>query len=471
MFAPRSYHGNRSPDAMGSGEGAAASTARARHRPNPLWQRLALRVDRPRQRPATIGAGAPQRAQGGGEGQVVGPAIGAAIDRSPQGRPLPPEIASRMKGVSAATLAAVRLHDDPAAHAAADLLGARAFTVGSSVYFSRGEYQPASSGGLDTLAHEVAHAQQQAGSPRPPSAELTLSPSSGLEEWEADRFARALHGRAATPPSLSPQPLGRAARIMRRLKFSLADGKPAVVKPEVDESHPHYFKIAHGTPATQFKWPATVRVTGDPGDPYQNWRMGMLQVLSGYSFDVWWTGQDETHRTTTVETPIRDAVAVSHTWFSDDMASKEPFTASGDERSATMEDNPGVTQVPFENPTPGKTSTEGRFVWSAGFVAFVSAHDFTVPSDDPGYAASFQHVASLAWSLSLKGTFPAERLTGQQVIGAKRVTTSESQGGDKGVKSAAAAAVAPILDGPVGVDEINKNLNDDGVPVMGNIAR
>jgi hypothetical protein len=454
---------------MGAGAGASPSTVRARHRPNPLWQRLALRVDRSRREPATIAARAPRRARSVGEGQAVGPTIGAAIDRSPEGRPLSPEVASRMKGVSAATLAAVRLHDDPAAHAAADLLGARAFTVGSSVYFSRGEHRPASSGGLDTLAHEVAHAQQQAGSSRPPSAELTLSAPSGVEESEADRFANALHERA-TPPTLSPQPSGRVARIMRLLKFSLANGKPAVVKPEVDEGHPHFFKIAYGTPDTQFKWPATVRVTGDPEDRYQNWQMGMLQVLSSYTFDVWWTGQDETHRTTTVETPIRDAVGVSHIWFSDDMASKEPFTASGDERSATMEDNPGVAAVPFENPTPGKTSTQGRFVWSARFVAFVSAHDMTIPYDDAAYPSSFQHVASLAWSLALKGTFPAQRLTGPQIIGAKRVVITESQGSAEGVKSAEAAAVAPILSGPVGVDEINKNLNDDGVPVMGNVA-
>jgi len=42
-------------------------------------------------------------------------------------------------------------------------LGARAFTTGSDIFFRQGEYNPASSGGQELLAHELTHVVQQGG--------------------------------------------------------------------------------------------------------------------------------------------------------------------------------------------------------------------------------------------------------------------------------------------------------------------
>jgi hypothetical protein len=62
-----------------------------------------------------------------------------------------------------ADLAAVRVHDDAAAHSAAQREEAQAFTAGRDVYFAQGKYAPASNDGRRLLAHEIAHVLQQTG--------------------------------------------------------------------------------------------------------------------------------------------------------------------------------------------------------------------------------------------------------------------------------------------------------------------
>ena len=58
--------------------------------------------------------------------------------------------------------AAVRLHHGNAAGQACRELRARAFTVGTDIYFADGAFQPGTRDGLRLLAHEVAHVVQQA---------------------------------------------------------------------------------------------------------------------------------------------------------------------------------------------------------------------------------------------------------------------------------------------------------------------
>jgi Domain of unknown function (DUF4157) len=59
----------------------------------------------------------------------------------------------------------VRIHADGEADALSKDLGARAFTTGQDIFFRSGEYQPASSGGQQLLAHELTHTIQQARGP------------------------------------------------------------------------------------------------------------------------------------------------------------------------------------------------------------------------------------------------------------------------------------------------------------------
>jgi hypothetical protein len=55
----------------------------------------------------------------------------------------------------------VRLHTDAAADAAAQNIQARAFTLGHDIVFARGEYAPDSATGRKLLAHELTHTVQQ----------------------------------------------------------------------------------------------------------------------------------------------------------------------------------------------------------------------------------------------------------------------------------------------------------------------
>jgi len=57
----------------------------------------------------------------------------------------------------------VNIHADSESDSLNKELGARAFTTGSDIFFRQGEYNPASSGGQELLAHELTHVVQQGG--------------------------------------------------------------------------------------------------------------------------------------------------------------------------------------------------------------------------------------------------------------------------------------------------------------------
>ena len=55
----------------------------------------------------------------------------------------------------------IRVHTDAKAAEAAEVMQARAFTVGSDIFFGRGTFSPASTDGRRLLAHELTHTLQQ----------------------------------------------------------------------------------------------------------------------------------------------------------------------------------------------------------------------------------------------------------------------------------------------------------------------
>ena len=67
-------------------------------------------------------------------------------------------------------------------------VSARAFTVGSDIYFARGEYQPGTADGNQLIAHEVAHTIQQRGAPA--DGPLTVSQPGDALERDAEAAAR-----------------------------------------------------------------------------------------------------------------------------------------------------------------------------------------------------------------------------------------------------------------------------------------
>ena len=78
-----------------------------------------------------------------------------------QGKPLLPQIQTKMEKGFGVDFSQVRVHTDGEAVQLNQQLGARAFTYGADVFFNRGEYEPSSLKGQQLLAHELTHVVQQ----------------------------------------------------------------------------------------------------------------------------------------------------------------------------------------------------------------------------------------------------------------------------------------------------------------------
>jgi hypothetical protein len=84
----------------------------------------------------------------------------------------------------------VRVHTDAAAERSAGALGARAFTVGRDVAFSRAQYAPDTQSGRELIAHELAHVVQQSrGGPAP-----ALDPAAPAEHAASAAASTTVHG-------------------------------------------------------------------------------------------------------------------------------------------------------------------------------------------------------------------------------------------------------------------------------------
>ena len=99
------------------------------------------------------------------------------------GAPLAPDTRARMEAGFAHNFADIRVHDGPDASVAADGVSARGFTVGQDIVFDAGAFAPHTPGGERLLAHELAHAVQNAHAA--PAADAPLV-SLGHEHGEAE---------------------------------------------------------------------------------------------------------------------------------------------------------------------------------------------------------------------------------------------------------------------------------------------
>jgi hypothetical protein len=129
--------------------------------------------------------------EGGGilSGGLVHPDVQGAIAATRgSGKPLERSVASTLAPAMGTSLDGVRVHTGEGAAALARAVEARAFTVGSDIYFGRGEYRPGTSDGNELIAHEVAHTIQQRGAPV--DGPLTVSQPGDALEREAEAAAR-----------------------------------------------------------------------------------------------------------------------------------------------------------------------------------------------------------------------------------------------------------------------------------------
>jgi hypothetical protein len=92
-------------------------------------------------------------------------AISPAVDEAQRssGQPLDGSTRTFMASRFGQDFASVRVHSDDAAALGARALGARAYTIGSHVFFGSGQYSPSTVGGQKLLAHELTHVVQQRG--------------------------------------------------------------------------------------------------------------------------------------------------------------------------------------------------------------------------------------------------------------------------------------------------------------------
>lgn len=150
---------------------------------------------------------------GGGASSTGGAPRGVEVGG---GAPLPAAMRTSAETSTGADLSGVRVHTNDASAAAADAVGARAFTQGSNIYFGAGEYRPGSSDGDHLLAHEVTHTvQQQRGTGI--QAKREVSQPGDAAELEADRAADSiLRGEPAVvnerAPAIARRPKRDAAK-------------------------------------------------------------------------------------------------------------------------------------------------------------------------------------------------------------------------------------------------------------------
>lgn len=169
-------------------------------------------------------AGAAGRADVVGTGGMLGlqravgnAGVGALLeeDRSPVhdvvgsgGQPLDADTRTDMESRLGHDFGDVRVHTDGAAHDSAVAVGAHAYTVGSDVVFRRDRYDPGSTEGRTTLAHELTHVVQQRSGPvdgTPAAGGIRVSdPADRFEQEAAATAHRAMQEPAPVSAPAAP---------------------------------------------------------------------------------------------------------------------------------------------------------------------------------------------------------------------------------------------------------------------------
>jgi outer membrane protein OmpA-like peptidoglycan-associated protein len=117
----------------------------------------------------------------------------------------------------------VRLHDDARAHASAQAIGARAYTVGEHMVFGAGALTSETLAGRHLLAHELTHVLQQRSASPSPGVGLAIGRPHDAAEGEADRTAHAV----ASGKGDVPQRFTAAGALVQRACGAAAIGARA----------------------------------------------------------------------------------------------------------------------------------------------------------------------------------------------------------------------------------------------------
>lgn len=100
----------------------------------------------------------------GREGGAVSEGIEAEIQNTKgSGQPLDTGLQKKMGQAMGADFSGVKIHTDARSHQLNRAVQAKAFTTGTDIFFSQGQYKPNDKGGQELLAHELTHVVQQNG--------------------------------------------------------------------------------------------------------------------------------------------------------------------------------------------------------------------------------------------------------------------------------------------------------------------
>ena len=341
------------------------------------------------------------------QGGPIGRQAAEAIRANSASERLPDAVREKLSHAGGGELGDIAIHNDTGAHRAAEMLNARAFTVGRAIYFGRGQYQPYSSEGLHLLAHEAAHAVQQGGRGGAAGEHFSTGAANSSAEHEAERFADGVSGRAAAVAALHASVPDET--IHRTISFTHGNHRFHTNAPTAQEDAAGF--SLSSDPNRTFQWDADVTIHGVAGDPFADFVAGFMQVERVFYVNAHWAEgtADHTHRAIRPDAPLprRDALAVGNNFMFDDAAHVTlPFGAAGDVRSPMAEDTPS-SFLPWANPVAGRGGDTGWFNYGDAFVTYLSARN-TV-------SGHFRHLANVYWNMSVQGQFNATRPVGTRV--------------------------------------------------------
>ena len=128
-----------------------------------------------------------------------------------RGRPLDSDVRTDMEQRLGHDFGDVRIHNDSAAAASAQAVNAHAYTAGSNIVFQRDRYDPGSTEGRTTLAHELTHVVQQRSGPvdgtSAPGGIKVSDPSDRFEREASANAERAMSDTMEAPAPVSASPV------------------------------------------------------------------------------------------------------------------------------------------------------------------------------------------------------------------------------------------------------------------------
>jgi hypothetical protein len=239
------------------------------------------------------------------------------------GQRLEPGVRTEMERRYEHDFGQVRVHSDPVSAASARALDADAYTVGPHIVFADGRYAPGTAPGKRLLAHELAHAIQQA--PAAPSGPIVVSADAALERDADAAAARGVapalragpglmrQGAAKKPPADHIYPYGRANfggrfngevdaqnhRVALIMRLELVDMGPeegregrieafaAKAVPIIEEAWEGKFALKSVCAAEKFETEVRLVVTGaDPHHTVHVWPDASGQSSSSHNWQA-----------------------------------------------------------------------------------------------------------------------------------------------------------------------------------------